>query len=321
MNEVILLAQEKSNSWGFAVKIKDYIKDKWKLDVPLYNLGIHCFRNHECLPEVKENVRKKDIYFINDSSKDPNYAWSQLLLIKDLLNSASAHEITFVLPNMPYSRQDRKDKPHVPISARAFASSISPGLHRVITMDLHAPQVQGFYPSTVPLDNLYSFRDAVNYLKQNPGNKNLEELVIVSPDSGGVGRADAFAKKMQSINPTVFTVKRRIKRGEVAKMQLTGDVKDKDVLIVDDIIDSGNTLISAYNELKDNGARDIWCYGTHGIFTENAHENLPRYFNRVITTNTIAQKDNQVEVVDVSSTFGETIYRAQKGISISELFE
>jgi ribose-phosphate pyrophosphokinase len=157
MNEVILLADKKSESWEFALKIQGYIEEEKETHVPLNEIEMGMFRSNEPDIHVPETVRQKDVYFIHDSSKNPQYWWVELLLTKDLLLSGSTRSLSFILPNMLYSRQDRKNKPHVPISARALARSISPGLKRIITMDLHAPQVQGFYPEEMPLDNLYSF--------------------------------------------------------------------------------------------------------------------------------------------------------------------
>ncbi len=320
MEKVVLLADKNSTSWMFAEKIQNYLLGEKDIDVPLKEVFIGYFRNKEINMEVPENVRQKDIYFIHDSNKNPQEWWVQLLLLKDLLLSSSAKSVSFVLPDMLYSRKDRKDKPHVPISARALASSISPNLKRVITMDLHAPQIQGFYPEDIPLDNLYSFPDVVRYLRQKKIINNLEELVIVSPDAGGVGRARSFAQRLQSKYPISFIDKRRIKEGEVEEMRLAGDVNKKDVLIVDDIIDSGNTLCKAAKLLKEEGAKKLYCYGTHGLFTEGTSE-LKKHFDRIFTSNTHYQKENSLDIVYVHNTFAEAIYRAQKGLSISKLFE
>jgi len=321
MEKVILLADKNSSSWGFAEKIQNYIQTSKETKVSLRGVSMNRFRNGEEDIHVPENIRGKDVYFIHDSSKNPAEWWVQLILLKDLLLSASAESVSFVLPNMPYSRKDRKEKPHVPISARALANTISPNLKRIITMDLHAPQIQGFYPENVPLDNLYSFPDAVRYIRENTGQmENLENLVIISPDAGGVERARSFAQKLGSIYPIAFIEKRRIRAGEIEEMRIVGEVKDKDVLLVDDIIDSGGTLCKAAELLKSEGAKSLMCYGTHGLFTKGTKE-ITSCFDRVMTSNTYPQTDSSVEVIDVSSTFAEAIYRAQKDLSISKLFE
>ena len=319
MEEVVLLADENSKSWDFAKKIQSYIWIEKGEEVKLYNVPISLFRNKEIQINPPENIRKKEVYFIQDSSKDPQQWWIELLLIKDMVLGASASSLTFVLPNMLYSRQDRKVRSRVPISARALASSISSGICRIITMDLHAPQIQGFYPETTPLDNLYSAPEAVNYLKR----KELfdpEKIVVVSPDVGGASRAESFAKRMNSKYPIAMIDKRRIKAGEVAEMRLVGDVSDRDVLIVDDLIDSGGTLCAAARLLKEKGAKKLFCYATHGLFTRGVSE-LSLCFEKIFTSNTHHQTGEGIEVIDVSSVFAEAIYRAQKGLSLSQLFK
>jgi len=319
MEGVVLLADPLSKAWDFASKIKNYIETEKKTKVPLEEVLVEHFRNGEIDMYVPKNVRRREVYFIQDSTKNPQEWWIELLLLKDLLLNASAESVSFVLPDLAYSRKDRKEKPHVPISARALAKSISPGLRRIITMDLHADQIQGFYPDSCPVDHLHSFPEVVRYLEGKPL-CNLEKLTIVSPDAGGVNRARAFAQRMGVKNPISFIYKRREKVGEVSEMKLVGDVKDSEVLIVDDIIDSGGTLCSAANLLRENGAQNLYCYGTHGIFSKSSKE-LVNCFNRVLTSNTHYPKEDGFEVIDVSPVFAEAIYRAQKGLSISGLFE
>jgi len=322
MEKVILLADKSSNSWVFAQKIQEYLLDVKDIKVPLREVSIKYFRNNEIDMEVPENVRKKEVYFIHDSNKNPQEWWVELLLLKDLLLSASIENLTFVLPDIIYNRKHWKDRPHVPISARTLAKSISPNLKRVITMDLHSPQIQGFYPEEMPLDNLYSFPSVVNYLKENSKEiKNLEELVIISPDAGGVKRAESLAKRLKSKYPTAFISKRRnSETNEIEEMRLSGEVEKKDCLVIDDIIDSGGTQCEAAELLKKHGVKKLYAYATHGLFTKGIKE-LCRYFDRIITTNTHAQKNDGVEIIDVSSVFAEATYRAQKGLSISKLFE
>ena len=321
MDKVILLADKNSDAWDFAEKIQNYFIKEIRFFIPLEEVSVKKFRNGEIDMHVPENVRRKDVYLIHDSNKNPTDWWVELLLLKDLLLSASVDSISLVLPNMLYSRKDRKEKPHVPISARALARSISWGIKRIITMDLHAPQIQGFYPENIPLDNLYSFPEVVKHLVEYKISvEDLRKLVIISPDAGGVERARAFAQKLNSEYPVAFIEKRRPIAGEIAEMRLVGDVQDKECLIVDDLIDSGSTLCKAADLLKKEGAKELFCYGTHGIFTSGT-EGLCQKFKRVMTSNTHLQKNNSVEVIDVSPVFAEAIYRAQKGLSISELFE
>lgn len=331
MEDVILLADPNSKAWDFALKIKDYIKNEKKEKVSLKELSLKHFRNKEEDIYIPDNIRRKEVFFIQDSSKTPQNWWVELLLVKDLLLSASAENVSFVLPNMFYSRKDRKDKSRVPISARTLARTISPNLKRIITMDLHAPQIQGFYPESVPLDNLYSFPEAVSHLRKNYFN-DLENLVIVSPDSGGVDRTRAFTKRLKKANledsekhdySQAFISKTRIEAGEIDSMELVGEVKGKNTLIVDDIIDSGKTLLKAADLLKQNGAEKLFCYATHGLFTEGT-EKLVQKFDILMTSNTHYRNENElkgVEIIDVTPLFAEAIYRAQKGLSVSSLFD
>lgn len=319
MNNVVLLADKDSPSWNFAEKIKEHIKTDCKIDIPLLGVQVSYFRNKEIEMHVPTNLRKKSIYFVHDSSKNPQEWWVQLLLLKDLLIRASAGDITFVLPSMMYSRQDRKHKPHVPISAKSVADTISGGVERIITMDLHAPQIQGFY--NIPLDNLYSFPDVCNYSRSNT--PDLEDFVIVSPDAGGVDRAKAFAKRFNSRFPIAFVEKRRSGPGEVDEMYLIGEVSNKNIFVVDDIIDSGNTLVEVAKVLKSKDAKKLLCYGTHAIFSDNADERLLNSYERVMVSDTIpySGKMKGIEVISVAKTFGEAIYRTHQGLSISELFD
>ncbi len=324
----MLLADRNSKAWDFAEKIKSYFHSVHSISVPLEEVSVSHFRNGEIDMHVPSNMRERDIYFIHDSSKNPQEWWIELLLLKDLILSSSANSVSFVLPNMFYSRKDRKDKPHVPISARALANSISSGTKRIITMDLHAAQIQGIYPPEVPVDNLYSFPEAVKHLRKNhPGS--LENLAVVSPDAGGAERAKAFLKKLEKAQEHdverhdysfALISKTRPRAGEVDSMELVGDVEGKNILIVDDIIDSGGTLCKAGELLRRKGAKKLFCYGTHGFFTKGTEE-LKKSFYAIMTSNTIYREKNDVEVVDVSGIFAEAIYRSEKGISVSKLFE
>ena len=328
MDDVIILADPNSRAWEFAKKIQKYIRETKEENLPLYEINVEHFNNKELNLHVPNNIRKKHVYYIHDSSKNPQEWWVELLLVKDLLLNASVESITFVLPNMLYSRQDRKHMSRVPVSSRALASSISPGVKRIITVDLHSPQIQNAYPASIPLDNLYSFPDVVRYIERNHL-REIENLVVVSPDVGGVDRVKSFLKRLERLDEGSFKKrnyslamisKTRSKPGEVSGMQLVGDVYGKDVLIVDDIIDTGGTLCSAADMLREKGARKVMCYATHGIFT-NGEEKIKDKFDVVMTSNTHFRESNYVEVIDLAPLFAEAIYRAQKGLSISKLFD
>ncbi|MFA4953087.1 MAG: ribose-phosphate diphosphokinase [Candidatus Pacearchaeota archaeon] len=326
MDNVILLADKNSCAWGFAEKIRDYISEECE-PICLESVSIQQFRNKELDIYIPANVRKKEVYFIHDASKNPQDWLTQLVLIEDALKRASVGEICLVLPNLPYERKDWKDRPHVPISARKIAKIISEDADRMITMDLHSPQIQGFYD--IPVDALEGFLDVVDYLIRDRS-FNLENLVVVAADVGGAKRTRNFAEKLERILresklnieiPMAIIDKRRV-RGEVDEMRLIGEVKDKDVIIYEDMIDSGGTLKSAAELLRREGAKKLVAYGTHGIFTEDADLKLSNLYDRLMVSNTIPYTPRgKVEVIDVSHTFAKAIYRAQKGLSISNLFK
>jgi ribose-phosphate pyrophosphokinase len=333
MDNVILLADKSTPAWEFAEKIQKHItKHYHSKEFNLCEIDITNFRSGEFLPHVSENIRKADIFYVQSSDKDPNKWWVELLLMKDLCLSASVNSLSYVLPNLLFSRQDRKDKSRVPISARALAKSLfSRKTERIITMDMHSPQIQGFYDESVPIDNLYSFPTVVDYIRKNHS-ADLENMVIVSPDAGGVGRGMSFLKRMIDANKSdhikhdysfAFTHKLRSKPGEIGDMWFVGDVKGKNTLIVDDIYDSCGTLIKCAGKLIENGAKKVLTYGTHGLYTEGT-DCIIKNVNSVMTSNTHYVKkdgDGQIEVIDMAPSFAEAIYRAQKGISISEMFD
>jgi ribose-phosphate pyrophosphokinase len=324
MRNIVLLVDKDSKAWDFAKKIKYYIETNKQEYVKIVNVPIGLFRNGELRFDSPSNLRKKDVYYIQDSSKEPQKWWVELLLIRDLVLSSSANSLTFILPNLLYSRQDRKDKSRVPISARALANSISSGVKKIITMDLHARQIQGFYPPTTPLDNLHSFSETVKYLIKNHFDY-LDNLLILSPDAGGVTRAKSFLtrieKHTQKKCEIAFVIKERSAPGEVGKTRYVGpDPAGKNVLIVDDIIDSGGTLCSTSKLLKEKGVNKIICYATHGLFTKGISE-LKENFDLILTSNTHYRENNDIKIIDMSPVFAEAIFRAQKGFSISELFE
>ena len=332
MKEAILIADPKTPAWDFAKKIYDYIEKNREDGFSLFPIEMTTFNNKEILPYIAENIRQKDVYLIQSSNKHPNDWWVELLLLKDLCLSASVRSLSFVLPNMLYSRQDRKTKSRVPISARALAKSLSsPKIARIITMDLHSPQIQGFYDESIPIDNLQSFPQAVKYIRENHSDC-LENLVIASPDSGGVDRAMAFLKRMinadalEKVNhhyDFAFTHKLRIVPGEVEKMWFVGDVKGKNVLLIDDMYDTCGTTNKSGDKFLENGANKILTYATFGLYTKGTKDVLEK-FDSVMTSNahySPKEGDGNIEIIDVAPLFGEAIYRAQKGISISELFD
>ncbi len=327
MENVILLSDRNSHSWRFAQKIQEHIFKIRGVNIDLREIEITKFNNGEIRVHVPSNVRKKDVFYIHDSSKNPSDWWVELLLIKDLLLRGSVNSLSLVLPNMLYSRQDRKDQPRVPISARALADSLSKGIKRIITMDLHANQIQGFYPASTPVDNLYSFPAVVRYLRKHYL-QDLDNLVVVAPDAGAARRTKAFLSKLEKAQEDSLVKQKysfallskiRDAPGEVGEMKLVGDVEGKNALLVDDLIDTGGTLRKAAEILRQHGARKLFCYGTHGIFTKGT-EILTEVFDKVLTSNT-QYNENSIEIIDVTPLFAEAIYRAQVGLSVSTLFE
>ncbi len=332
MKDVVLLADPKTPAWDFAEKIQSYIRNTNEKEVSLYDLEMKVFRDKEIMPHVPKNIRKKNVYFIESSNKSPNDWLAELIFVKNLCLKADVNSLSFVLPYMRYARQDRKHMSRVPISTLAVADSISRGVERIITMDLHSPQIENAYPANVPLDNLQSFPELVKYLRQNYSSY-LEDLVIASPDVGGAGRANSLSKRLLrgEVNPNpekpnytlAIMSKMRDKFGNVESMKLIGDVDKKNVLLVDDIIDSGSSAINASRELKKGGANTLLYYATHGLFTEGTEKILNAY-DIVMTSNTHytpKEEDGKIEVIDMTPTFAETIYRAHEGLSVSKLFD
>jgi ribose-phosphate pyrophosphokinase len=332
MRNVILLADSRTSAWDFANKIHNYIKNTKEKEIKLDKLETKVFRDKEILPHVQENIRKKDVYFVQSSNKHPNDWLAELIFTKNLCLKADVNSLSLVLPYMRYARQDRKHMSRVPISTRAVADVISDGVKRIITMDLHSPQIENAYPANVPLDNLQSFPELVKYLRLNYPSY-LENIVIASPDIGGAGRANSLSKRLlkgeipldlEKPNYTLAIMSKiRDKFGNIEGMKLIGDVNKKNVLLVDDIIDSGGSAIKASEVLIKNGATNLLYYATHGLFTKGTEDILKAY-KVVMTSNTHYKKkknNGEIKIIDMAPTFAEAIYRAQEGLSVSKLFE
>lgn len=315
----MLLAEPTSRAWRFANKIRGYIEDKYNISVPLEELLVKKFRNKEYEPSVPENVRKKDVYFIHDSTKEPCRWVMDIILVEDLLYRASAKSVNLVLPDMFWNRQDRKEKPHVPISARAVADIITEA-DRLITVDFHKDQIQGFYPKKFPVDALKSFPPVVRHIISH-NSIPLENTVLVATDGSDIERVGEYSKPLGIKYPLGVVYKERDpETKKIMKMHFIGDVKNKDAFLIDDIMDSGATIIKAGNLVKEHGARELYCYSTHGLFTEGI-EGFNGLFKKVMTSNTHSYNRRRgIEIIDVSSLFAEAIFRAQTGKSISELF-
>jgi len=295
--------------------VSDYLGEN------LTNASIQRFADDEVYVEIKENIRGEDVFVIESLSHPANDNLMELLVIMDALKRASAKRITAVIPYYGYARQDRKPGPRTPISAKLVANLITTaGADRVLTLDLHAEQIQGFFD--IPTDNLFAGPVFSKDIKEK---YDIGNLVAVSPDIGGVVRARAIANK---IGASIAIVdKRRSKPGESEVMNIIGDVKGKDCIILDDIIDSAGTISNAANRIMDLGANSITSYVTHGVLTGKALERINNsQLTELVITNSINNQDilsngNKIRSIDVSTLLGEAIKRISEESSVSSLFD
>ncbi len=280
------------------------------------------FADGEIFVQIDESIRGDDV-FIVQSTNPPAENILELLLLGDAARRASAARITAVIPYYGYARQDRKDKPRVPISAKLIAKLIeSAGFDRVLTVDLHADQIQGFFD--IPVDNLYATPIFKKYLlSEFPMGLNPEDWIIVSPDVGGIKRARTMAEKLWNL-PIALIDKRRPKPNVAEVVRVIGDVRGKNVLLIDDIIDTGTTISNAAYALKEEGANRIIVIATHGLFSGNAIEKLNNCpAEKVVVTNTINHKidlPSKFVILDISQLLAEAIRRIHRGGSVSQLF-
>src|SRR6202166_1632443 len=280
------------------------------LSVRLGEAEVARFPDGEVMVEIRENVRGGDCFVIQSTCSPPNDNLMELLLIMDALRRASAKRITAVIPDFGYSRQDRKVAPRVPISAKLVADLITTaGASRVLTVDLHAGQIQGFF--NIPVDNLYAMPVLINYLRKRVEGK---QLSVVSPDAGGVERARAFARRLNA-NLAIID-KRRRRASEVAEMQLVGEVRDSIALLVDDMIDTAGTITEAAKVVANAGATEVIACATHPILSDPACDRLNKSkITEVITTNSIplrakAQSElTKLKSLSVASLLAEAMQR------------
>lgn len=288
------------------------------LGVPLGEAEVSRFADGEILVQIFENVRGADVFVIQPTCRPVNENLMELLVIIDALKRASAWRITAVMPYYGYGRQDRKVQPRVPITAKLVADLLTAaGVHRVLTMDLHAGQIQGFF--TTPVDHLYAAPVLLQYFQE----RMLGEAVVVSPDAGGVERARAFAKRLDT--SLAFIDKRRTGPNEARVMHIIGDVEGRDVIIVDDMIDTGGTLTQAVPALLEKGAKRIFASCTHPVLSGAAVERIEgSALEEVVVTNTIplseGRHSKKLSVLSVAPLLGEAISRIHKDESVSRLF-
>jgi ribose-phosphate pyrophosphokinase len=297
-----------------AEEISQYLK------VPLGKAVVETFSDGESKVEIKENVRGADVFVLQSTSAPGNNNVMELLLMLDAFKRASAKRITAVIPYYGYARQDRKVVPRVPISAKLVADLITTaGASRMLTMDLHSGQIQGFFD--IPVDNLYATPVLLQHLKKR---LNHNEVTIVSPDAGGVERARAIATRLDA--SLAIIDKRRVGPNVVAEMNIIGEVKDQIAILLDDMIDTAGTLAMAADALKQEGARRILGCCTHAVLSGPALQRIEESaMEELIVTNTIplapdAQRSGKIKVLSVAHLIGEAIRRTHDEESISSLF-
>lgn len=291
------------------------------LQITLGKAVVGNFSDGETMIEIMENVRGQDIFIIQPTSTPTNNNLMELVIMADAMRRSSAHSITAVVPYFGYARQDRRVRSsRVPISAKVVADiMVASGITRVITIDLHADQIQGFF--YIPVDNIYG----TPVMFEDIEKKQFKNMVIVSPDVGGVVRARAIAKRLNDTELAIID-KRRHKRNQVEIMHIIGEIEGRDCVIVDDIIDTAGTICQAANALKGKGARSVTVYGTHPVLSCNAIENIEKSdITEVVVTDTIplsleASNCKKIRQLSISSILAETIRRVNNKGSVSSLF-
>ena len=288
-----------------------------ELGIDLGNATVNCFPDGESFVKINENIRGRDVYVVQPTCPPTNHNLMELLIMIDAAKRASADRITAVIPFFGYARQDRKDQPRVPITAKLVANLITAaGAQRVLTMDLHAGQIQGFFD--IPVDHLYAAPVLIKYLRDKNAIKNL---VVVSPDVGGLKMSDAYAKALDV--PLAIVGKRRISATRVEAINVIGEVEGCNVLLVDDMTETAGTLCAAAEILRDHGAKRILAGVSHGVLGEIAHERLKKSsIEELITTNStpMAAGEN-VTTLSVAPLLAEAIKRIHGYESVTSLFD
>jgi len=301
----------------FSCRNTRYLTEKIcdSLDVGLGNSTCPVFADGEFEPCYEETIRGSHV-FIVQSTPPPADNLFELLLMIDAAKRASAYKIIAVVPYFGYGRQDRKDKPRVSIGAKLVADLLSAaGVDRIITMDLHADQIQGFF--NVPVDHLFASAHFIPFISK----MGLENIVIASPDVGGTKRANTYAKMLGT--DMVICHKSRAKANVVGSMTVIGDVKGKDVIIVDDLIDTAGTITKAANLMKESGANSVRAFAAHGLLSGPAVERInDSVLEEVYFTDSIEPKNNspKIKYISAAGAFGEAIERVYKNQSISSLY-
>ena len=286
------------------------------LGCPVGRMNIEHFADGEFAVSYEESIRGRDVFLVQSTFPSSDNLMELLLMI-DAAKRASAHYITAVIPYFGWARQDRKDKPRVSIGAKLIADLLSKaGITRLITMDLHADQIQGFFD--VPVDHLYGSTVFMEYIRKNMP---LENLVVATPDVGGTKRANSYAKHLGV--PMVICHKSRLKANEIAEMRIIGDVQDKDVLLVDDIVDTAGTITKAADLMKENGARSVCAIASHAVMSDPASMRVDQSsLKEMIFTDSIPypHKCEKVKILSVADLFAEAIKRVCSHESITTLY-
>ncbi|MDD2781073.1 ribose-phosphate pyrophosphokinase [Sulfuricurvum sp.] len=286
------------------------------LDVPLSKASVKRFSDGEINVQISESVRGRDVFIIQSTGAPSNDNLMELLIMTDALRRSSASSITAVVPYFGYARQDRKAAPRVPITAKLVADMFeTAGIDRVVTIDLHAGQIQGFFD--IPVDNLYGAIIFEEYIRS----KNLPNPVIASPDIGGVTRARYFAEKLGL--EMVIVDKRREKANESEVMNIIGDVAGKDIIMIDDMVDTAGTMVKAAAALKNRGATSVMACATHGVLSGKAYENLNNgELDELVISNTLVLSghSDKIKVLSVAPLFAEVIRRVYHNESVNSLF-
>lgn len=286
------------------------------LGIPLSEASIKRFSDGEISVQIGESVRGKDVFIIQSTCAPTDTNLMELLILTDAIKRSSASTVTAVIPYFGYARQDRKAAPRVSITAKLVANMIEvAGIDRVVTMDLHAGQIQGFFD--IPVDNLYGTITFINYLK----NKHLSNPIVASPDIGGVARARSLAKQL-NLDLAIID-KRREKANESEVMNVIGDANGKDVILIDDMVDTAGTLIKAAAAFKERGATSVTAFCTHPVLSGPAYERIATgAIDELVVTDTIPLKEQNehIKVISVAPLFAEVIRRVYHDESVNNLF-
>jgi len=290
------------------------------LGTRLLDANVEAFPDGETFVKINENVRRQDVFIIQPTCPPTNHNLMELMIMVDAVRRSSAERNTAVIPFFGYARQDRKDQPRVPITAKLVANLLSAaGVDRVLTMDLHAAQIQGFFD--IPVDHLYAKPVLFRHLKEVRGENVGDNLTVVSPDVGGVKMARAYADGLGA--ELAIVAKHRVNATKVEAMNLIGTVAGRDVMIVDDMTETAGTLCVAAEILKANGARKVMAGVSHGVLGELGRKRIRESeIDEVLTTDSTPQeKEEKVTVISVAELLGEAISRIHNGKSVSSLFD